>query len=251
MTKLTILGTASAVPTSDHLNTHFAIQGTKSTILVDCIGNQTIRLEQAGIEIDQVNDIILTHCHPDHISGVPAFLMSLWLLGRRSELCLHGLPQSLNCVNRMMDLYQWETWPDFFPVKFIEIPPNSLTPVIENNEFRVISSPVNHLVPTIGLRVESLGTGKVIAYSCDTEPCLQVEQLAEDADILLHEATGNILGHTSAAQAGEVAEKSRAKSLYLIHYHPHEYQSQEMIFEASKKFSGEVKFTRDLMEFEF
>jgi ribonuclease Z len=165
-------------------------------------------------------------------------------------LCLHGLPQSLNCVNRMMDLYQWETWPDFFLVKFIEISPNAMTLVIENNEFRLFSSPVKHLVPTIGLRIESLKTGRVIAYSCDTEPCLQVEQLAKNADILLHEATGKILGHSSAEQAAEVAEKSGVKSLYLIHYHPHLYQSQELILEASKKFSGEIKFARDLMEFE-
>ena len=250
MAKLKILGTSSAVPHEDHLNTHFILEGENNTVLIDCIGNQTIRLERAGIVLDDLSDIILTHCHPDHISGVPSLLMSLWLMGRSAALNIYGLHHTLNCVDQMMNSYEWGKWPDFFPVSFNKLPDKEMGLVLENNEFRVFSSPVCHLVPTLGLRIESLQTGKVIAYSCDTEPCAQVERLAKDADILMHEATGESDGHSSAAQAGTIAENAGAKSLYFIHYHPHLYGSQEMIIDARKNFSGEVNFGRDFLEFE-
>jgi ribonuclease Z len=123
-----------------------------------------------------------------------------------------------------------------------------MTKVINNKELQIFSSPVNHLVPNIGLRIESLQTGKVAAYSCDTEPCSQVEELAKDADVLLHETSGAGDGHSSASQAAKVAENAGAKSLYFVHYPTHLYQSQDLILAARKNYSGKVKFARDLLE---
>jgi len=82
MAKLIVLGSASAVPNKDHENTHFVLVGDNGSVLVDCVGNTLVRLEQAGIVLDDLKSIILTHCHPDHISGIPSLLMSLWLMGR-------------------------------------------------------------------------------------------------------------------------------------------------------------------------
>lgn len=245
MAELIILGTASAVPDKDHENTHFVLTGGQSAVLVDCVGNDIIRLQQVGIDLDSINDIILTHCHPDHISGIPSLLMSMWLLGRKANLNIYGLHHTMNCIEKMMDLYEWEDWPDFFPVAFHRVPVKEKALVLEAQTFRIFSSPVRHIVPTIGLRIESLQTGKVVAYSCDTEPCPQVVALARDADVLIHEATGQSYGHSSSAQAGEVAQNAGAKTLYLIHYPPHLYGAQDILDQAGMNFSGEVKFAQD------
>src|SRR5260370_8039463 len=74
------------------------------------------------------------------------------------------------------------------------------------------------MIPTIGIRVEAKKPAKVLAYSCDTEPCEQTVRLAEGADILIHEAGGASFGHSSAEQAGEIATKAEVGKLYLIHY---------------------------------
>ena len=37
-------------------------------ILIDCVSTAVVRLEQAGIELNEITDIILTHMHPDHIT---------------------------------------------------------------------------------------------------------------------------------------------------------------------------------------
>ena len=67
MAKLKILGTSSAVPHEDHLNTHFILEGENNTVLIDCIGNQTIRLERAGIVLDDH----VPRLFPKPDSGVP------------------------------------------------------------------------------------------------------------------------------------------------------------------------------------
>ena len=251
MTKLVILGSSNAIPTADHQNTHFVLSGDAGSILVDCSGNTWVRIAQAGIEHENISDILLTHCHPDHISGIPPFLMNLWLSGRKKLLRIYGLKHTLTCVEKMMALYDWKEWPDFFPVSFNQIPDQKMIPILENTDIRIFSSPVRHIIPTIGLRFESVKSGVVIAYSGDTEPCEEVVSLARDADILIHEATGASYGHSSAAQAGEIAQAAGVRLLYFIHYPPNLYDSGRMIEEARSHFNGDIHFARDLLELSF
>ena len=104
------------------------------------------------------------------------------------------------------------------------------------------------LIPTIGLRVEVNQTGKVLAYSCDTEPCDAVVELAEKADVLIHEATGEHQGHSSASQAGSIATQAKAGSLYLIHYDP---KDESLESQAQGTFCGPVTRAEDFMTIEF
>ena len=55
-----------------------------------------------------------------------------------------------------------------------------------------------------------------MAYSCDTEPCDEVIRLSEGVDVLIHEATGESLGHSSARQAGEIAKKLKLAGCTLF-----------------------------------
>jgi ribonuclease Z len=95
MAKITFLGTASAVPDRNHQNTHFVVQTESGTVLVDCVGNPIVRLREAGIDPLSITDLVLTHFHPDHVSGVPLLLMDLWLLGRKQPLDIYGLESVL------------------------------------------------------------------------------------------------------------------------------------------------------------
>jgi ribonuclease Z len=248
MSKLIILGTAHAIPDEDHENTHLAIVGETRKILVDCVGNPVVRLKQAGIALNELTDLFLTHFHPDHVAGVPSLLMSMWLSDRQNLLNIHGLSHTIDRVEKMMALYDWDQWPGFFPVMFHLIPEEPLNLAFESDEFRIFTSPVSHLLPTIGLRIESMQTGRAIAYSCDTEPCDTVVRLAKQADILIHEATGSHKGHSSAAQAGEVAKRADAEHLYLIHYDP---QDESLETQAQANFPGPVTRTQDFLTIDF
>jgi ribonuclease Z len=250
MTKLIILGSSNAIATENHENTHMVLVGEKRTVLVDCVSSPLLRLERAGVDFNQVSDLILTHFHPDHVSGVPLLLMDLWLLGRRAPLKIHGLEHTLERVENLMGFYGWKNWPAFFPVEFSRVAPVERTLILTSEDFRLYTSPVRHLIPTIGLRIESAASGKVIAYSCDTEPCQEVAHLAESADILIHEAAGAGRGHSSAAQAADIAREAEVGRLLLIHYPTGRHSADDIVGEARAHFQGAVALAEDFMELE-
>jgi ribonuclease Z len=251
MPKLVILGTSNAIPDENHDNTHMALVSEGRTILIDCVNNPIVRLQQAGVDIFQIKDLILTHFHPDHVSGVPALLMNSWLLGRKDPLRIYGLAYTLDRLKTLMDAYDWKSWPNFFQVDFHNVLPAPLSPVLEDSEYRITASPVHHLVPTIGLRIEILPANQVLAYSCDTEPCQEVVALASGADILIHEATGEGIGHSSAEQAGSIARQAEVGRLLLIHYPNHGFDPSPLVERAKSNFPGRVELAEDLMTVEF
>ena len=251
MARIIILGTGHAVPDLEHENAHLMILQGEHGVLVDCASNPVTQLKKAGVDLELITDLILTHFHPDHVSGAPLLLMSMWLLGRKKPLRLYGLQTTMQRLRTMMDLYEWKNWPDFFPVEFVDLPDQELSPVIDAADLKIYSSPVQHLLPTIGLRIEFYPEGKTLAYSCDTEPCPQVVRLAKGADILLHESTGASRGHSSALQAVAIFQEADAKELYLIHYSARGAQLEQMLIAAREKSARPVRLTHDLMSIDF
>ncbi|MBL8050658.1 MAG: MBL fold metallo-hydrolase [Anaerolineales bacterium] len=251
MSKVIILGSSNAVPTKDGENTHMLIVGQERMLLIDCVSNPIVRLEQAGVDFNNLTDIIVTHFHPDHASGIPLLLMDMWLMGRQKPLNIYGLHYTLDRVETMMNLYNWSEWPQFFPVVFYRLPSNEMTPVLSCDDFIIHASPVHHMIPNIGLRIQFPQSKKTLAYSCDTEPCDEVIRLSTNVDVLIHEATGESPGHSSAKQAGEIGQKAEAKKMLLIHYPTGRFERSGLVEEAKSAFGGEVDLAKDFMEINF
>ena len=252
MAKLIFLGTASAVAYPGHENSFLVLQGENSSILVDCSAHPVMRLKKAGIDFNHLSDLIITHFHPDHVSGLASLIMDMWILGRKKELNIHGCEHAITRAVKMMDLFGWEDWTEMYPVHFHTLPLEELIPVIDNEEFKILSSPVEHMIPNLGIRIEYKKGDFVVAYSSDTLPIPQTVRLAADADVLIHEASGTTFHHSTAAQAGEIATQANVKTLYLIHYPSEEVISLESTLnEAQKTFPGNVILAEDFMEIDF
>ncbi|RPJ38912.1 MAG: MBL fold metallo-hydrolase [Chloroflexi bacterium] len=248
MGRVIILGSASAVPDAGHENTHILVESGSRIVLVDCPGSPTVRIEQAGVDPKLLTDIILTHFHPDHVSGFGPLMMGLWLTGRKEPLTVYGLQPTIDRAQKMMDLYDWKQWPNFYPVEFVCIAAEENSPVIDGPDLRVVASPVSHLIPTIGLRFEFGQSKHALTYSCDTEPSQAVRRLAEGADVLIHEATGSSVGHTSPEKAGEIATQAGVGALYLIHYPPQLVNPEDLLVQARKTYQGPIHVAHDLLE---
>ncbi len=251
MPKIIILGSSNAIPTKDHENTHMVVVGEERMVLVDSVSNPILRLEQAGLDFNDLTDIIVTHFHPDHVSGIPLLLMDMWLLGRQRPLNIYGLHYTLDRIETLMSLYNWSEWPNFFPVVFYRIPSREMSPVLDCPDFTIHASPVKHLIPNIGLRIQFNRAHQSISYSCDTEPCEEVIRLSEGVDVLIHEAAGASVGHSSASQAGEVAHRAGVGRLFLIHYPTGKFSDHDLVAEARITFPGEVALAKDFLTLEF
>jgi len=248
MSRVVFLGTASAVAYEGHQNSHLVVESGRECVLVDSVGHDILRLGQAGLHINDLTGMVVTHFHPDHVTGLPLLLMNMWLLDRDAALDIYGPEHALTRVEEMMALFEWEEWPEMYPVHFHPQPLEDMALAVDTRDLRIYTSPMEHLVPTLGLRVEFLAEDFVVAYSSDTDPCPQMIQLARGGDVLIHEAAGDYPGHTSAAEAGEIARKSGVNSVYLIHYSFHNQDAETLIREAQNAFSGDVFLAQDLME---
>lgn len=247
MPHIVVLGSANAIPTENHANAHLAIVGGQRTVLIDCPVGVLRRIQAADLDLDSISDVIITHFHPDHAAGLAPLLMSLWLLGRTRPLSIHGLSHTMDRAHSMMALFEWTEWPEMYRVDFNSIPGTENALVLQTGDLEIRASPTRHMVPSIALRVQTRPESRVAVYSSDTEPCDEVIHLAEAADVLIHEATGEGPGHSSASAAGAVARRAGVGRLFLIHYSLGERSAGAMLTDASSSFPGPVELARDLM----
>ncbi len=255
MAQVILLGTGAALSDATREHTYLVVQGETSSILIDCGGGPVQRLSKAGVALDSIDHLILTHHHPDHLYGVSVFLLDLWLAGRKKVLHIYGLPETLRATRAMMHAFEWERWfkVGYFPVEFHRVSNAAISLQIVTPEFSVSTTTTKHLLPTIATRIVSRQSSKAIVYSSDTEVCDSVAELARGVDILFHEATTidkPVLGHSSAAQAGAQAKRAGVKKLVLVHLPP-DGDVKKIHAAAAKTFGGKTVVGKDFARFEF
>ncbi len=99
--------------------------------------------------------------------------------------------------------------------------------------------------------------GRKIVYSGDTRPSRGLVELAEGADILIHEATfddelaerADRDGHSTARQAAEVASCAGVRSLFLVHISSR-YPDASLLLEQARAVFPGAAIAADMMEVE-
>lgn len=220
MPQLHLLGTGAAISEPHRTTTMLAFSSDEETVVVDCGGDVVQRLLSAGIELDSISALIITHEHPDHVSGFPLFMEKIWLAGRQRPIPVYGIQPAISQARRCFETFDTSGWEGMPEIHWHEIALEEEAAVLETGSWTILSTPGRHSVPVVGLRVSSKATSGIVAYSCDTEPFEPIERLAAGAGILVHEATGEGPGHSSAEQAAAIAERARAGRLLLVHLPP-------------------------------
>jgi ribonuclease Z len=90
----------------------------------------------------------------------------------------------------------------------------------------------------------------VLAYTSDTMRGPRVVAMARNADILIHEATGDYFGHSTGADAARDALEANAKRLVLIHYPVVRGNPAAILEEAKSVFAGPVELAEDFNVYE-
>ncbi|HEX8682396.1 MAG TPA: MBL fold metallo-hydrolase [Ardenticatenaceae bacterium] len=247
MPTLHLLGTGAALSDPHRTTTMLAFQGEGSVIVVDCGGDVVQRLMQAGVPLDQIEALIVTHEHADHAGGFPLFMEKIWLAGRRRPIPVYGIAPAISQARRAFESFDTSGWEGMPEIEWYEVALEEGAQVLESEQWRITAAPGTHSVPVIGLRVEDARGGGVVAYSCDTEPSEAITRLSRDADILVHEATGGFGGHTTAEGAAHVAREAGAKRLVLVHLPP----AESLDMEAARRVFPDVEVGEELGRYEF
>lgn len=97
------------------------------------------------------------------------------------------------------------------------------------------------------IRLEDVGilkSGAKIVYSGDTAPCRNLERLAKDCDVLIHEATFEEMQenrmHAGARDAAQIAKRADVKLLVLTHFSRRYASTKPLLDEAKKVFPSTI-----------
>ena len=252
-------GTSGAIPSATRDNTALAFYSPTEVVLVDCSGSPYQKILKGGLDPMRVSSLIVTHRHVDHLYGIPSLAHNMGLAGRRATLHVYALPETMSILRGFMKLFPLEEKMPY-RIELHEIPPREGYPVLQAQGFRVLSTPVKHGAPNIGLRVEFDAPAErgAVVYSCDTSPCPALIALARGADILIHETTflhsdaarAASDGHTTGYQAGEVAARAGVTRLILCHFEASLHDRvEELRREARQTYSGPVEIPGEFQEY--
>lgn len=247
------LGVAAARPDAHHANSYLAVVHRDRYWLVDCADGPISRLMRVGLDPLDIEGIIVTHFHPDHVYGLPVLLLGIYLMGRGGELApdksipIYARAEVLDHVKAFVALFNDQDWIETLPLTYHTIEPEVGALVADHEDITITAAPTRHSLPSAAVRFAIQGTERAFVYSSDTAPSPELEALAQNATLLFHEATGDERGHTSADEAGALAARAGVKRLVLIHYE--EKYAGERLAEARKSFPGLVEMAREFVHY--
>jgi ribonuclease Z len=253
MFEVVVLGSGAAIPMSGQMNCSFLVRVAEAVILIDCGPGILQQLSAVGATPGDVTHLYITHRHGDHTLGYPMFL--LWWLSSGREPAAFPLTVTGQATWNSLEVLMHHAFGDVarqaaaVPRRvFADTEPNilALQQEVTLRTWPLVHSP---FAPASGVRVEC--EGKAAAFTGDTAPCPNVQLLAQDADLLLHEATycatlspempDGLHGHSTARSAGWAATAAKVKRLGLVHILP-QYAGRHdvLLAEAAREFIGEV-----------
>jgi len=143
--ELTILGSSSALPTSNRFPTAHLLKAGERFFLIDCGEGTQMRLKKYGLNLARIHHICISHLHGDHVFGLFGLLSSLGMMGRKVPLHLYGPP----ALSDLMVQYG-----HFFgPLPFelvIKSPTESEAFIYENDKITITAIPLKHRTQTYG-----------------------------------------------------------------------------------------------------
>ncbi len=279
------VGTASPMP-GERVQTGTAIIVNGHFFMFDVGDGIVMKAENMGLPLHRLDGIFITHWHSDHMMDLPSLISRSWLLGRTNELHLYG-PDGTDTMNHAVNQFlhiENRHRVDHHGPAIMDVSKASAIAhefknvqggkevIYQQDGITITAFDVDHapIEPAVGYVIEY--KGKKVVISGDTKKNDLVLEMAQDADVLLHEVILNSLlkqmeanlkeqgttrnekiihdiqdYHTPPAEVAEIAAKANVKKLVLHHFAPP--PDLRIIKNLYKKeltgYDGEIHFSND------
>ena len=251
MIDIVFIGTSSAIPAFNRWLPSILVKVDNEYLLLDCGEGTQYRIIKAGLKVNRLTAVFITHLHGDHFYGLPGLLESLGVLGREKPLKVYGPRGLKGFLEASLHAKALE-----YPLEIIEVAPGEL---LVRDSYKVLAFPAIHGVEAYSYKIvcnsipgkfnenkarelgippsplrkrllrgepvrlssgrivypsEVVGpprTGLSIVYSGDTVPNRILVEQSKDVDVLIHEATFT----EKHAEEAEVSKHSTARGAAL------------------------------------
>lgn len=232
--KITTIGYWGAYPEKGEATAGYLLQTDDYNILIDC-GSGVLSSLQEYIDLCDIDAIILSHYHSDHISDIFCYqyntAIDFYNNKRKKplEIYAHKEDSQFKKLN-----YQ-----NFCFAK--EINENT---ILNFGKMKVSFEWAKHPVPSLAMKFEE--NNKIFVYSGDTEYCEGINKISKNADVFLcecslyNEQLGKIKGHLTTGQVGELAQMNKIKKLVLTHF-PHHSDLNLLKSQVTDKYNGDIE----------
>lgn len=255
-----LCGAGSPMPDAARSGPCVAIVAGKRLIVIDAGSGASRTLSRMRLPPGQIERILLTHFHSDHIDGLGELMLQRWVGGaQQAPVPVHGPEGVAAIVDGFNSAYATDKTyriahhgADIVPpggfggaATPFATAPTGETIVIDDAGLKITAFAVAHMPvePAVGYKIAY--KGRTVVISGDTKASANVEAAANGADLLVHEALSpalvgligeaakkanraniakimsDIVGyHTSPEEAAAIAARAKVKALLLYHIVP-------------------------------
>ena len=226
---LVFLGTSGSVPTARRGPAATLIRRGGERLLVDCGEGTQRQLLRSGVGLAELPEVFVTHYHADHYLGLPGMLKTFTLRGRELPLTVYGPPGLRDLFGSLRRIFGRLSFPlelvELSPGEALErrdyrIVPFEVDHGVRAQGYALVEEPRpgrfdvdaakalgvpegplfgalqrGEAVDVAGVVVrpeQVLGPprpGRKLVLTGDTRPARSVLEAANDADVLVHDAT--------------------------------------------------------------
>jgi len=101
--RVTLLGTGGPRPDPERQGPATLVQAVRLSMLFDAGRGVATQLVRAGVRVEDLDAVFITHHHYDHIGGLGDLIMAAWNNGRTKALLIAGPPGTTEIINAMLD----------------------------------------------------------------------------------------------------------------------------------------------------
>ena len=159
---LNVLGTASALPTTERYPSAQVLDVRGRLFMIDCGEGAQMQIRRAKVSFLKIEHICLSHIHGDHIFGIFGLLSTMGMFGRSSVLNIYA-PKSFAPVLDFFMLHFGEGVK--YEINHVVLEMSGPETVYENRTVELLAFPLNHRVETFGFIIRE----KMPAYNVRKE----------------------------------------------------------------------------------
>ena len=144
---VTVLGSNSALPTSERYPTAQVLNVSERFFLIDCGEGTQMQLRKYKIGFSRINHIFISHLHGDHCFGLIGLISTFGLLGRKADLHIFAHADLERMMQPQLDYFATDLP---YNVIFHAINPVESEVIYEDAKVSVTTIPLRHRIPACG-----------------------------------------------------------------------------------------------------